>query len=81
MYFTTCSLPPVCTFGLLPKSDDVVTFYRIYLHFQSLALFIYLPLLQTTVYVPLDTSPTFRVYLAIFHRKISFRPYLCFYLT
>ncbi len=31
--FTTCSLPPflVCTFDLLPKSDDVVTFYRIYL--------------------------------------------------
>jgi hypothetical protein len=41
MYFTTCSLPPfsVCTFNLLPKSDNVVTFYQIYLHFPTRFLF------------------------------------------
>jgi hypothetical protein len=51
--FTTCSLPPpsAFTFDLLPKSDDVVFFNFIYLH-VSKSLFIYLPLLQTTVYVP-----------------------------
>ncbi len=40
-YFTTCSLPPfsVCTFDLLPKSDNVVTFYWIYLHFPKHFLF------------------------------------------
>jgi hypothetical protein len=39
--FSTCSLPPfsVCTFDLLPKNDDVVTFYRIYLHFPKHFLF------------------------------------------
>jgi hypothetical protein len=39
--FTTCSLPPfsVCTFDVLPKSDDVVTFYWIYLHFPEHFLF------------------------------------------
>ncbi len=58
--FTACSLPPpfAFTFDLLPKSDDVVLFYFIYLHLSkshlrmSKSLFIYLPLLQTTVYVP-----------------------------
>ncbi len=51
--FTACSLPPplAFTFDLLPKSDDVAFFYFIYLH-VSKSLFIYLPLLQTTVYVP-----------------------------
>ncbi len=51
--FTACSLPqPLAfTFDLLPKSDDVVLFYFIYLN-VSKSLFIYLPLLQTTVYVP-----------------------------
>jgi hypothetical protein len=40
-YFTTCCLPPftVCTFNLLPKSDNVVTFYQIYLHFPKHFLF------------------------------------------
>jgi hypothetical protein len=44
--FTTCSLPPplAFTFDLLPKSDDIVLFYFIYLH-VSKSLFIYLPLL------------------------------------
>ncbi len=53
MDFTACSLPPplAFTFDLLPKSDDVVLFYFIYLH-VSKSLSIYLPLLQTTVYVP-----------------------------
>jgi hypothetical protein len=58
--FTACSLPPplAFTFDLPPKSDDVVLFYFIYLHVSkshlhvSKSLFICLPLLQTTVYVP-----------------------------
>ncbi len=58
--FTACSLPPplAFTFDLLPKSDDVVLFYFIYLQVSkshlhmSKSLFIYLSLLQTTVYVP-----------------------------
>jgi hypothetical protein len=51
--FTACSLsPPLAfTFDLLPKTDDVVLFYFIYLH-VSKSLFIYLPLLQTTVFSP-----------------------------
>ena len=51
--FTAFSLPPplAFTFDLLPKSDDVVIFYFIHLH-VSKSLFIYLPLLKTTVYVP-----------------------------
>jgi hypothetical protein len=53
MDFTPCSLPPplAFTFDLLPKSDDIVLFYFIYLH-VSKSFFIYLPLLQTTFYVP-----------------------------
>jgi hypothetical protein len=58
--FTACSLPPLLafTFDLLPKSDDVVLSYFIYLHVSkshlhmSKSLFIYLPLLQTTFYEP-----------------------------
>jgi hypothetical protein len=58
--FTAFSLPPplAFTFDLLPKSDDVVLFYFIYLHVSkshlhvSKSLFIHLPLLQTAVYVP-----------------------------
>ena len=60
MDFTACSLPPplAFTFDLLPRSDDIVLFYFIYLHVSkshlhvSKSLFIYLPLLQTTVYLP-----------------------------
>jgi hypothetical protein len=58
--FTACSLPPplAFTFDLLPKSDDMVLFYFVYLHMSKShlhvfkSLFISLPLLQTTVYVP-----------------------------
>ena len=77
-YFTTCSLwPPfsVCTFDLLPKSDNVVTFYQFTSTFLS------------TFYLPppppnhcLCSSPTFRVALAPFHQKII-RPDSCFYHT
>ncbi len=51
--FTACNLPPplAFTYDLLPKSDNVVLFYFIYIH-MSKSLFIYLPLLQTTFYVP-----------------------------
>ncbi len=60
MDFTACSLPPplAFTFNLLPKSEEVVLFYFLYLHMSkshlhvSKSLFFYLPLLQTTVYVP-----------------------------
>jgi hypothetical protein len=59
-FYRLCSLPPplAFTFDLPPKSDDVVLFYFIYLHMSkshlhmSKSLFSYLPLLQTTVYVP-----------------------------
>ncbi len=52
--FTTFCLPPFLafTFDLLPKSDDTILFYFIYLHVSKKSLFIYLPLLQTTAYVP-----------------------------
>jgi hypothetical protein len=52
------SVPYNKPLDLLPKSDNVVLFYFIYLHVSkshlhvSKSLFIYLPLLQTTVYVP-----------------------------
>jgi hypothetical protein len=51
--FTAFSLPPFIafTFDLLPKRDNVILFYFIYLH-MSKSFFIYLPLLQTTFYVP-----------------------------
>jgi hypothetical protein len=51
--FTACSLPPPSALPLIysQKSDVVVLFYFIYLH-VSKSIFIYLPLLQTTVYVP-----------------------------
>ncbi len=76
--FTTCSLPPfsVCTFDLLPKCDDVVTFYQIYLHFPRHFLF---------------TSPSSRaLFMYLTHvpscfgaisSKICYQPYLCFYHT
>ncbi len=79
MDFTACSLPPpsAFTFNLLPKSDYVVLFYFIYLH-VSKSLFIYLPLLQTTVYVP---HPRTKLRWHHFIKKRCYRPYLCFYHT
>ncbi len=84
--FTACSLPPssAFTFDLLPKSDDVVLFYFIYLHVSkshlhvSKSLFIYLPLLQTTVYVP---HPRTELLWRHFIKKRCYWPYLCFYHT
>jgi hypothetical protein len=77
--FTACSLPPpsAFTFDLLPKSDGIVLFYFIYLH-VSKSLFIYLPLLQTTFYVP---HPRTKLLWRHFIKKRCYRPYLCLYHT
>jgi hypothetical protein len=79
-YFTTstCSLPPfsVCTFDLLPKSDDVVTFYQIYLHIPK--HFLFTSPSSKPLFMYLSHVPSC---LGAISLKINFRPYLCFYHT
>jgi hypothetical protein len=81
--FTTCSLPPfsVCTFDLLPKSDNVVTFYQIYLHFpkpflftspSSRPLFMYLTHVLSCFGAILSKNKFPAVFMLISHLTFSF---------